>query len=155
MAFAFACAVVPAACSSAPNVACPTTEVPQKRDLATATHAVEVAAATIGMADVATATEQRSFQEDARNFSLDTGGDEWVLTQVSRSELVDFVDIGPAVSSLEHMGFEQTHTGDAGMSTYTLERGDQRATVSLGYRLRGNDGKVEARVQVDTGCRPA
>ena len=154
-ALALAFAAVLAACSSSPNVACPTTDVPLDRDVATATHSVEAASATVGMADARTATEERSYQEDARDFSLDTGGDQLVLTQVSRSELVEFVDVRPAVAALEDEGFEQKRTADAGMSTYTLERGDQRATVSLGERLRGNDGKVEVRVQVDTGCRLA
>ena len=152
-ALALACASGLAACSSSPNVACPVTDVPLDHDLATATHSVEVGSAAVGMVDVRTATEQRSYREDARDFSLDTGGDRWVLTQVSRSELVQFVDVRPAVAALEDEGFEQERTTDAGMSTYTLERGDQRATVSLGHRLRGNDGKVEVRVQVDTGCR--
>jgi len=142
-----------AACSSSPNVACPTTDVPPDRDVATATRAVEVASATVGMADVRTSTVQRSYQEDGRDFTLDTGGDTWELTQVSRSELVDFVDIRPAVAALEDEGFDHERTTDARMSTYTLRRGDQRATVSLGYRLRENDGKVEVKVQVDTGCR--
>ena len=152
---AFACASLPAACRSAPNLACPTTDVPMDRDEATATRAAEVASARIGMADVRTTTEQRSFQEGGRTFSLDQGGDEWVLTQVSRSELVDGADIRSAVAALEDEGFKQKRSKDEGMLTYTLERGAQRATVSLGPRLRGNNGRVEARVQVDTGCRPA
>lgn len=153
-ALAFACASGLAACSGSPNVACPTTDLPRERDLATATHAVEVASAAVGMGDVSTETEEQTYQEDSRDFSLGSGGGQWVLTQISRSELVEFVDVRPAVAALEDEGFEQ-HTTDAGSSTYTLERGDQRATVSLGDRLRGNDGKVEVRVQVDTGCRTA
>lgn len=134
-------------------MACPTTDVPLGQDVATATHAVEVASAAIGMADVRTATEQRSYQEDARDFTLDAGGDSWVLTRISRSELVDYADVRPAVAALEDEGFEQQRSTDAGSSTYTLGRGDQRATVSLGDRLRESGGKVEVRVQIDTGCR--
>jgi hypothetical protein len=143
-----------AACSSSPNVACATTDVPLDRDVATATRSVEVASAAVGMDDVPTSAEQRYYLEDARDFSLNTGGGKWVLTRVSRSELVDFVDVRTAVAALEDEGFEQERTTDAAGSTYVLRRGDQRATVSLGDRLRGNDGKVEVRVQVDTGCRP-
>lgn len=151
----FACTLVAVSCGSSPNVACATTDVPLVRDVAAATRAVEVASAAIGMDGVPTETAQREFQEGATNLSLDTGGDLWVLTRVSRSELVDFVDLRPAVAALEDEGFEQERTTDPAAPTYNLKRGDQRASVSLGPRLREYYGKVEARVQVDTGCRPA
>lgn len=153
---ALACALVPAACGrSGPNVDCPTTDMPRTRDVASATRAVEVAAAKIGMADVPTSVDNRSLQSKARDFTLDSGGQEWELSRISRSELVDFVDVRPAVEALEDEGFDHEEHSEIGETTYTLERGSQRARVTLGPRLRGYGGKVEARVEVDTGCRPA
>ena len=99
-------------------------------------------------------TDQRHVQEEPRALSLDSGGDHWVLTRVSRSHLVDYVDIRPAVEALEAEGFGQVEHSDLGSTTYDLSRGDQRARVSLGQRLRSTRGKLQVTVRVDTGCRP-
>lgn len=150
-----ACLATVVACSSGPNVACPTTDEPLSRDEATATEAVEVASAAIGMADVPTETDQWYVQEEPRSLSFESGGGRWVLTRVHRSVLVDFVDIRPAVEALEAEGFEEVRSSDRGGTTYDLARGDQRASVSLGQRLRADAGKLWVTVRVDTGCRPA
>lgn len=131
---------------------CPVSDLTVAEDTRTARAALVAAADAADMSGIR--TEVRTIHEQVESGPTGISTDEYASVRLWRSVLVDFAPLEPPVEALEREGFERT--GGTGDRIVTLERGQQRARVESGLRLRDNpgDGKLWFTIEVTTGCRP-
>lgn len=143
--------LLPAGCGR-PKPPCPEADLPLAEDTRTAEAALAVAAEAADMADVPTEVDTRTIDWEPGGL----GSTSVQLEQVSvrRSTYVSFAPLAPPVEALKDEGFEgPSATGND--TSVVLERGQQRARVELGERLRDNpgEGQVAFTIEIWTGCR--
>jgi hypothetical protein len=131
---------------------CPEADLTLAEDRRTAESALAVAAEAADMAEVPTEVDTRSIDWEPGGL----GATSVQLEQVSvrRTTYVPFAPLAPPVEALKGEGFEgPSVTGND--TSVVLERGQQRARVELGERLRDNPGEGQAAftIEIWTGCR--
>ena len=135
-----------------PKPPCPEADLTLAEDRRTAESALAVAAEAADMAEVPTEVDTRSI--DWEPGGLASTSVQLEQLSVRRSRYVSFAPLAPPVEALKGEGFDGPPvTGND--TSVVLERGQQRARVEIGERLRDNpgEGHVAFTIEIWTGCR--